>query len=75
MSNLVGIAFHPERDDEGFYGYYLYGDLSFFWQQQNENFYLEHDNGLMKVKMQPEQALLFYLSCPEWTDLLKPVNF
>jgi hypothetical protein len=67
---MLGIEFDPERDDGG---YYLYGRLMTFWAQQNHNFYLDYTGPKMTVKMEPEQALMFYLVYPQYTNLLQPV--
>lgn len=80
---MLGIEFHTEQDHvinrrpgQPAYvsGYHLYYELGTFWKEQNENFELTHNNGVMKVSMEPEQALMFYITCPQYTNLLKPIN-
>ncbi len=79
---MVGIEFNVEQDDvinprpgqpAVVSGYHLYYNLGTFWSQQNKNFALTDKNGIMKVEMEPEQALLFYLAYPQYTNLLQPV--
>jgi hypothetical protein len=79
---MLGIEFNVEQDNvinakpgQPAYvsGYHLYYELGTFWSQQNKNFELTNENGIMKVAMSPEQALLFYLTCPQYTNLLQPV--
>lgn len=77
---MVGIEFDVEQDNvinprpgqpDCISGYHLYYNLGTFWKQQNENFELTNENGIMKVAMEPEQALLFYIVCPQYINLLK----